>query len=123
MANAHMYFVLGSKNTLFVPSGATRYTFPSGDVPIYRLFFESSAIAWAASSDDWNRVVDFPESSKRRTFAFGPPAAYSLPRESIRRAQIYARLGSANDSNFGAGSIVPSLRIATPCAVPLANCA
>ena len=33
IASAQMYFVLGSKKTLFWPSGVTLYTLPSGEVP------------------------------------------------------------------------------------------
>ncbi len=70
-----MYFVFGSKKTLFCPSGVTLYTFPSGDVPTYRLSFASKVIACAANSEESKTVVAFPESSSRSTFAFGPPAA------------------------------------------------
>src|ERR1700722_20256796 len=43
------------------------------------------------------------------------------PCESMRKAQRYARFGSAKEVNLGAGISFPSLRIATPFAVPRSN--
>src|SRR5690348_9852810 len=66
-------------------------------------------------------MTGFSPAASRNTFASEPPAAYNRPFESTASAQIYAKSGSANDLNSGAGIKFPSLRSATPFFVPLSK--
>src|SRR5262249_3019384 len=120
-ARSQIYFVLGSKKTDFSPFAPTRYTFPSGDVATYNVPFASNAIACATRSLESNAVEGLPLASKRNTFAGEPPAAYSNPFGSSRSDHKYEASASLSSVNLGANSSLPSLRTATPCAVPFRN--